>query len=534
MEQLQQVLAAMARQISTKTAQEVASLIDRGEWRELQRLRAHPSAYTDSEAFWADAVLVDLLRKVPLPGSDVKDAARQSFLMNEQTCARTNARLAYGCETTLPWLKLVRSEVRRILGGACPVGALEYELTAGSTLSDKSNLTTAPDKLSSRPTLYQHSEALLEPLWSGSPWGRTRFGLGANAYECPDIVRGNRFFSVPKNSETERGCAVEASLNIAYQRGVGVHIRGLLARRGIDLLNGQEVHQRLARDASVHGHLATLDLSNASDLWSTQAVKLLLPKSWFDCLNSLRAKFTQVGDRWIYLSKFSSMGNGFTFELETVLFLSVARTACLLTGISPEPCRCYGDDIILPTEAAQKAVELLAELGHNLNENKSYIKGPFRESCGGDFFGGRRVNTLKLQEIPTEPQQWMALANGLRRISEGCPHRWALIKPAWDVVMTFIPSAIRACTGPSELGDCVIHTPPADWAIKEKPNGLRKIRVYKPFTRRVSLDHFWPEVLFTACTLVESSGVVPRDAVDGYRLAWETFGSTWLPPGCAR
>jgi hypothetical protein len=53
----------------------------------------------------------------------------------------------------------------------------------------------------------------------------------------------------------------------------------------------------------------------------------------------------------------------------------------------------FGDDIILPTEVVPDLFYMLGSIGFSINSEKSYFgKGlSFRESCGGDFFHGRRM-----------------------------------------------------------------------------------------------------------------------------------------------
>lgn len=232
---------------------------------------------------------------------------------------------------------------------------------------------------------------------------------------------------------------------------------------------------------------------------------------------------------WVKLEKFSSMGNGFTFELETILFLAVCRVAARLHGFREESVTVYGDDMIVPTECARYTVAVLRFLGHEPNMKKSFSEGPFRESCGGDFFLGERVNTCKLEEAPTEPHQWIALANSLRRVAGGSELRWALIRPAWRKVLDFLPSQIRSCRGPAELGDIVIHDDPEHWQYRRRVP-FPEIRVWVPVGQKFSLDHFWPQVILTSCTMVSSEGVTPRAFESmSYLTKWHTVGSTWLP-----
>lgn len=55
----------------------------------------------------------------------------------------------------------------------------------------------------------------------------------------------------------------------------------------------------------------------------------------------------------------------------------------------------YGDDIIIPQYAAALCSDILNEMGFTVNTDKSYLTGPFKESCGGNYFCGVDITPLK-------------------------------------------------------------------------------------------------------------------------------------------
>ena len=160
-------------------------------------------------------------------------------------------------------------------------------------------------------------------------------------------------------------------------------------------------HMRLARLASA-GRLscATIDLSNASDTVAYQLVKLVLPPDWFELLISLRAPFTDMDGKRVRLEKFSSMGNGFTFALETLLFWTLCDT---VSNGEAQVLRVFGDDIIVDTAHAKACVKALEFFGFTPNAKKTFLEGPFRESCGGDYFNGVSVRAVYVKNLPDEP-----------------------------------------------------------------------------------------------------------------------------------
>ena len=143
-------------------------------------------------------------------------------------------------------------------------------------------------------------------------------------------------------------------------------------------------------------------------------MKLFLPEDWFEVLDALRSPMTHVRDdvvgkeAWVRLEKFSSMGNGFTFELETLLFAAITEVTCdnadarLGSGIWV-----YGDDIIYPSVHASAVASALRWCGFIPNKTKSFSTGPFRESCGGDYFLARNVRSYYIKDNPHEPSDWI-------------------------------------------------------------------------------------------------------------------------------
>jgi hypothetical protein len=189
---------------------------------------------------------------------------------------------------------------------------------------------------------------------------------------------------VPKSAKTDRAIMVEPWLNQLGQLAVGDYMARRLKRFGVDL-SDQTRNKRLAREGSITGALATLDLSSASDSISTGLVEHLLPTDWFDLLSCLRTGLVKEADGpEMRLFKFSSMGNGFTFPLESLIFWALTRACC----DDREVVSVYGDDIICPTERVRRVLSVLTSCGFTVNKEKSFWEGPFRESCGGDYLSG--------------------------------------------------------------------------------------------------------------------------------------------------
>jgi hypothetical protein len=525
--------------LATPVSLKSAILLRYGEYDQLASCKLDLRHYFDAERYWRDASAISIIRKLrELPTTiDRKAVAEETFLACELECLRTNRRLFPYLSPGL-WADENRDvsafirRARKIISGILGPMPFDYEGRhgPGATYGDKGRLTTVPDKMTSVPTITSSAKFHLLP-WHQTLWAQACNTLGRQV----SIVDGNRFTTVPKDCSKDRGIAIEPSINIFYQLGLGRTIRSRLKSSGIDLEHGQDIHRRVACEASKRGHLCTMDLSNASDTISRNLVRLLLPSPWFEALDDLRSKKTLFRGGWRVLEKFSSMGNGFTFELETLLFLGMilaceTETVKLVPGVNVFT---YGDDIICPVEIAKDVISVLKFFGMTVNERKTFVDGPFRESCGGDFFEGVDVRPFFLKELPNEPQQLISFANGIRLSSEKTATRKAYGRRTWFRIIDALPVPLRNLRGPKDLGDLLLHDEEERWQFRWRSNGIRYFRVYRPAKyRKVAWSHFKPEVILASATYgVESGtdggrlphhlgGVTPRDAVSGYKVGW--------------
>jgi hypothetical protein len=207
-------------------------------------------------------------------------------------------------------------------------------------------------------------------------------------------IQGSVLFTVPKDSDIDRVACKEPEINLFLQRGVGNHIRKRLKRFGVDL-NDQRVNQELARTAVSRG-LATIDLSSASDSISRQLVFDLLPFEWWSYLDDIRVPFTLVDGTWVELEMFSSMGNGFTFELESLIFWALTRSVCWLSRVRGK-INVYGDDIVAPSRIVPRLRRIFSWFGFTINPKKTHWRGDFRESCGKHYYRSLDVSPFYLR-----------------------------------------------------------------------------------------------------------------------------------------
>lgn len=526
------LVSTLCEDLDSPQSREVRSLIAAGDFGSLVKLKTDPSRYVRSSDYLRDAAATSILRKCAglQTGINTAEVAKAGFFTAERQCYKTNRRLEqllHDAREGTSELRIVQflDDVKKLI--SVWLGPLPRELSMarfgpGATLEDRGRLTTIPDKLSSRPTSTYAARALL-PMWWQTAWARSLVS-GYSYRSDPKTVKGNRFTTVPKDATKDRGIAIEPSINVFFQLGVGKVLRNRLKRIGIDLEEGQSLHRAAARTASVSRRYATIDLSSASDTVATRLVQWVLPQPWLDLLDSLRSPMTNVDGVWHLLEKFSSMGNGFTFELETLIFAAIAtvasRQVCDKVEIGVD-ILVYGDDIIVPSESTQEVLAALRFCGFTPNSEKTFFaESPFRESCGGDYFKGADVRPHFLKELPYEPQHWIALANGLRRLG----HRLGGFGPhnpvwrSWRLALDQIPRPIRDCRGPAELGDVVIHDDQIKWRVRVS-DSIRYLKAYVPVTRPVPLYHWLPDIQLAAALYgVPSDGPRPRGSVSGYKV----------------
>jgi hypothetical protein len=429
-----------------------------GEWEQLVDLTIDAVHYEHVEHFADDYLITDILRKSPnLPlGVNRAKVAYGSFIESELRCYYTNERLLN--EEKPQWFTSYVQMIERIVGPLCAEDLQFVEemfsFGPGATTGVRGTGSVKSDKVDAEmhltESLMPYFIAVLGPRWARS----------VPSYK---IVEGSKFTTVPKSAKTDRGICIEPTMNIFCQKGVGALLRRKLRRAGVDL-NDQSVNQNLAKRAHVE-RLATIDLSSASDSVSAGLVFHSLPPRWFELLELFRSPTTSYThpkvkgqeDKVVThrLEKFSSMGNGYTFELESLLFIALVRS------VVPEKewhlCNVYGDDIICPQQYAREVIDRLVYLGFKTNSRKSFLAGCFYESCGTDWYKGVEVRPFHLTGRKGSIPYALQIANKLRLYAakRGGQFGYAdsLFKTLWYKLKRLIPLPWSKTCVPSSYGD---------------------------------------------------------------------------------
>lgn len=288
----------------------------------------------------------------------------------------------------------------------------------GATFLLRRNQRAMAYKYSGEPESTLGNARLARAAIGASPLWEREAGLSGNPSDGLHIVAGNRVVTVPKNRKTDRTIAIEPRMNIYIQKGIGAIMRSRLRRKGINL-NDQSVNQRLAREGSVTGRLATVDLSMASDTVARVIPHLFLPESWVALLEQSRSPFGLLpSGQYIKYQKFSSMGNGYTFELETLIFSALCAAIIKLHGKKDDRFSVYGDDIIFPSDLVPELLDYLNWLGFTPNRKKTHWEGGYRESCGKHYFHGSDVTPFYIRRPVKDLSDLFLVHNNVFRWGE--------------------------------------------------------------------------------------------------------------------
>lgn len=227
----------------------------------------------------------------------------------------------------------------------------------------------------------------------------------------PVQVEGNTFFTVLKKEEISRTCCTEALLNMCIQKAIGSWIEKdcLLRRHKIDLARQPDFNRELCRRGSIDSSYGTIDSTSASDSIATSLCTWSIQnKTLLGLILATRSETSRLPDGSVVkLRMVSTMGNGFTFPLETAIFSCAVRAVYRMKGLTPlcgDPATganygVFGDDIVCLTETFDAVTKLLVRLGFLVNEEKSFNTGPFRESCGFDYFNGFNVRPIYVKRL---------------------------------------------------------------------------------------------------------------------------------------
>lgn len=437
----------------------------------LDEMTAQMYQSTEDELFRLHQ-LASAFSKFPFkdPSIDRRKAALDKFNKSEHRCRRMNTKLRLRrSRMEPPHMQYMRDIIISVIGHKPNMTSIYDNCDFGpgssvgvhgidtSILNKLDCLTVTPSCIPVATAALFHNIHYLSYLTKGKIVCYDAEWLGEQLPLQP--VQNNKITCVPKNAKTKRTIAIEPVLNGFVQKGIDLTIRKALYRHGIDLSN-QNLNKALARLGSLGRGYATIDLSAASDSISVELVRSLLPPDWFHLLNSVRSpSYTIDNCAPKRYEKFCSMGNGFCFPLETLIFYAASRYAMDHTEVSTQQTlSVYGDDIIVPQASALLLIEVLRDIGFSVNVDKTFIHGDFRESCGADWFKGENVRPLYIKKPVLTNGTCYPILNELRRRT---------FTHTWNTIFGKLPGRMR-CVRPYPRDDDSAINVPLDMFMSSK------------------------------------------------------------------
>lgn len=382
------------------------STLNRGNFREFLDL---PPPFTSGpEAYRNHVAAVGMLKKLPcLPlDTDPKLSALVKFLSGETECRKTNLIFGLWKRGEFQFRPAVESilhatqrKIQKIVGEVPNVNSVRFRFSPGGA-STKTKKKDSDIRSLIAEIGYCSEElagsTLLSEIMLTVPHILS-FLMDGDV--CCDsfstTVHRSKLDFVRKDASTDRIITVEPPLNKFVQNGYGDYLRNCAKRHGIDL-SDQSRNRELARIGSVTNGIATVDLSNASGLMALGLIEHLWPCEWFEVLMEIRSGYTSSNGFTFSMQAYAGMGNGTTFPVESITFFCLAEAVCEYYKI-PGPVSAYGDDIIIPSAAYSMLESVFTDLGFQINSEKSFSDGPFRESCGSDWYSGYLVRPAFLR-----------------------------------------------------------------------------------------------------------------------------------------
>lgn len=143
------------------------------------------------------------------------------------------------------------------------------------------------------------------------------------------------------------------------------------------------------------------------------------------------------------------MGSAVTFPLQCIIFTMFAVAAVIISRKQSvnekhivDACRevrVYGDDIIVPVSSYPVLVSMLSACFLKVNESKSFVNGPFRESCGMDAMDGIDITPAYFLQgyEPNSPESVMSVVESSNNFH---------LKGMWrtaNYILLLIPYSVR-------------------------------------------------------------------------------------------
>lgn len=232
--------------------------------------------------------------------------------------------------------------------------------------------------------------------------------------------------SVPKSWKINRAITPLTLVSLFYSYGYGNVVTDRLAENGLDIRRLQGIHRKLVRIYSLSLKGATVDLKRASDSILCEHLNRVLPRDWYVALKKTLTHQIVISDgvtdKQYYTASVLPMGNGATFPVETLVFYCIIKAVGNLLNVQGV-YSVYGDDLIYPSKIHGVMSQIFKDIGFTINSDKSFVRSPFRESCGADYYRGCDVRPFMLPGQASKMTR-SQYATFLYKVINGLQRRW--------------------------------------------------------------------------------------------------------------
>jgi hypothetical protein len=223
-----------------------------------------------------------------------------------------------------------------------------------------------------------------------------------------------RYHQVDKKIGEARGICIEENEAMWYQQAVKNGIYAWVEEHPITRnkvnFTKQSINQMLALHESKSRKRATIDMKSASDNVLRLLVKELFQDQTLLCdilmsLSTQIIEFPTLGLPPLRTNKFAPMGSALCFPIMALVHFALIQAIICNSNVKRRFSKAkdvyvYGDDIIISSDCVQAVYDWLPMFGMKINQDKSFVKSHFRESCGIHAYHGVDITPVFLKRTP--------------------------------------------------------------------------------------------------------------------------------------
>jgi hypothetical protein len=330
--------------------------------------------------------------------------------------------IEYDAEPNRAILRHARKTIGSIVNGLDPFDPDQAELFLPRPGPGVTNTPTEPHvrfqphvKYTTLAQVFEYDEWFYPPDYP--PRGRRPWDLRVWKTRRKPLLEAfeptSRLEFVPKTFSRARGICIEQLETQFLQQGIKNalydRIESHPETRGKVNFTDQKINGDLARLGSRDGSLATIDMSSASDRISRKLVSYLFADNQplLDAMLALSTNTIELPDTINFIvdypsAKYAPMGSALCFPVMALVHYALIKAIIVLSCLPHSKSRqvyVYGDDIIVPAECAQAIYDWLPRFGMKLNEEKSFVRSRFRESCGTHAYNGVEITPSRFKSV---------------------------------------------------------------------------------------------------------------------------------------